>query len=115
MDVSNYHIPQQTSTETTSKGAAIVTGASHGIRRAIAIQLAKDGYAVTVNDIPKQSDAVDALVQEISTAGRSIAVLGDVSKEEDVQSMITKAVKQLGDLQVVSCADHVAFWSSLIV
>jgi NAD(P)-dependent dehydrogenase (short-subunit alcohol dehydrogenase family) len=69
----------------TSKGAAIVTGASQGIGRAIAIQLA--------------SDEVEALVAEL---GRAIVVLGDVSREEDIKEMITRTVNELGNLEVVS-------------
>jgi NAD(P)-dependent dehydrogenase (short-subunit alcohol dehydrogenase family) len=83
----------------TSKGAAIVTGASQGIGRAIAIQLASDGYAVAVNDLPARQADVEALVAEL---GRAIAVLGDVSREEDIKEMITRTVSELGDLEVVS-------------
>jgi NAD(P)-dependent dehydrogenase (short-subunit alcohol dehydrogenase family) len=83
----------------TSKGAAIVTGASQGIGRAIAIQLASDGYAVAVNDLPARQAEVEALVAEL---GRAIVVLGDVSREEDIKEMITRTVNELGNLEVVS-------------
>jgi NAD(P)-dependent dehydrogenase (short-subunit alcohol dehydrogenase family) len=99
------------SAQSSPKGAAIVAGASQGIGREIAIQLANDGYAVAVNDISRQCDAVNGLVEELSKSGRSIAVLGDVSKEEDVQSMVAKAVQELGDLQVVSRPTYVTSWS----
>jgi NAD(P)-dependent dehydrogenase (short-subunit alcohol dehydrogenase family) len=88
---------------TSSQGVAIVTGASQGLGRAIALRLAKDGYSVGVNDLADKTNAVDALVEEISRDGkvRAIAVVGDVAEEEDVKSMIFKTVTELGDLTVV--------------
>jgi meso-butanediol dehydrogenase / (S,S)-butanediol dehydrogenase / diacetyl reductase len=89
---------------TTPQGVAIVTGASQGLGRAIALRLAQDGYSVAINDIPDKVDAVTALVEEIcrSAKVRAIAAIGDVTEEEDVKSLIAKTVAELGDLTVVS-------------
>ena len=57
---------------------AVVTGASRGIGRAIAIRLAKDGALVVVN-FQKNAEAATAVVQEIEAAGgEAFAVQGDV-------------------------------------
>jgi 3-oxoacyl-[acyl-carrier protein] reductase len=57
---------------------AVVTGASRGIGRAIALRFAKDGALVAVN-YQKNADAAMAVVREIETAGgEAFAVQGDV-------------------------------------
>jgi NAD(P)-dependent dehydrogenase (short-subunit alcohol dehydrogenase family) len=87
----------------TAKGSAVITGAAQGIGRAIAIQLARDGYAILVNDIPSKQAALDGLVGELRDAGgRASAAAGDVSVEDDVQRMIQVAISELGPLEVVS-------------
>src|SRR3546814_17876569 len=68
-----------TQTPSSQTGAAIVTGASRGIGRAIALRLAAAGYAVTVNYASRSDDA-DRTVAEIAAAGgRAIAVKADVA------------------------------------
>jgi NAD(P)-dependent dehydrogenase (short-subunit alcohol dehydrogenase family) len=83
------------------KGAAIVTGASQGIGRAIALKLARDGYAIAVNDIPARREDVEAIVADLAKTGRAIAVLGDVSREQDIKAMIARTVEEIGELEVV--------------
>lgn len=90
------------SQSTQSRGAAIVTGASQGIGRAIAFRLAQDGFSVAVNDLPSRLEALKEVATELSTYGRVIEVPGDVGSEADVQTLIEKTVTQLGDLEVVS-------------
>lgn len=85
-----------------SIGVALVTGSAQGIGRAISLRLADDGFDVAVNDIPSNQPAVDSLVEEIQAKGRkSVAVLADVSQEEQVKAMVESAVKHLGGLDVV--------------
>ncbi|WP_430441929.1 SDR family NAD(P)-dependent oxidoreductase [Shinella sp.] len=81
-------------------GAALVTGAGSGIGRAIAIKLAADGYAVTVNDL--SLERAEAVVGEIRTAGgRAVAVVGDVSGEADVALIHLAAVAAHGDVTLL--------------
>ncbi|KAF8684284.1 KR domain [Rhizoctonia solani] len=72
---------------------AIVTGAAQGIGRAIALRLASEGVDIAVNDITKRQTEVEQLIEEIKTLGQNaIAVLADVSKEAEVQEMVSKTM-----------------------
>ncbi|KDQ60053.1 hypothetical protein JAAARDRAFT_32431 [Jaapia argillacea MUCL 33604] len=82
---------------------AIVTGASQGIGRAIALRLANDGLNVVVNDIPSKSSKVDSVVQDILAKGtvESFGFCADVSTESGVKGLIEKTVKELGAVDVM--------------
>ncbi|KIJ27377.1 hypothetical protein M422DRAFT_71667 [Sphaerobolus stellatus SS14] len=85
-----------------SKGSAIVTGSAQGIGRAIALRLASDGYDIAVNDLFFKENQLQELVGEIEGKGRkAVAIVGDVSKEEDVQNLVDKCVEELGELSVM--------------
>ncbi len=72
---------------------AIITGASRGIGRAIAQELAKYGASVVVN-YARSSQAAEELVAEITSAGGSaIALQADVSQADEVDALI-KAVTE---------------------
>lgn len=80
---------------------AIITGASRGIGRAIARELAKFGASVVVN-YASSSQAADELVSEITQAGGSaIALAADVSKEEQVDALINAAIKKFNRLDIL--------------
>ncbi|KDN36157.1 hypothetical protein RSAG8_11038, partial [Rhizoctonia solani AG-8 WAC10335] len=90
---------------------AIVTGSAQGIGRAIALRLASDGNDVAVNDINLKQNELEQLVEEIKRLGRkAISVPGDVSKEQEVQNMVTKTVDELGslDIMVANAGIHIA-------
>ena len=91
-----------TSTTNTSVRVAIVTGAAQGIGRAIALRLAADGLDVVVNDLPAKAKELDTLVEEITAHKRqSLAVVGDMSQESDVERLVNVTVEKLGGLDVV--------------
>ncbi|PPQ81559.1 hypothetical protein CVT25_013402 [Psilocybe cyanescens] len=81
---------------------AIVTGASRGIGRAIAIRLARDGYHVAVNDLPSAKSELEKLRDEITSAGGTASTFfADVSDEEEVEKMVGDVVQALGGLDVM--------------
>lgn len=81
---------------------ALVTGASRGIGRAIALGLALDGFDVVVNDIGRQHAELEAVAGEIVAAGRRAAALcADVSERARVAAMADEAVAWTGRIDAV--------------
>jgi NAD(P)-dependent dehydrogenase (short-subunit alcohol dehydrogenase family) len=80
---------------------AVVTGGARGIGRATARLLAHRGAAVCVN-YAVQSDAAEALVAEISTAGgRAIAVAADVADSGAIEAMVARTEAELGPVTIL--------------
>jgi 3-oxoacyl-[acyl-carrier protein] reductase len=81
--------------------AAIVTGASRGIGRAIAKRLAADGFAVIINYAGNAAKAEEAVSEITSAGGRAIAIQADVANAEDVKQLFEKTLKAFGKIDVV--------------
>ena len=80
---------------------AIVTGASRGIGKAIALTLAEAGADVTV--IARTKDQIERTAQEISKLGRrALALAMDVSREDLVQSAVKQTVSEFGGIDILS-------------
>lgn len=81
--------------------SALVTGASRGIGRSIALQLAEEGYNVAVNYAGSKEKA-EAVVEEIKTKGvDSFAIQANVADADEVKAMIKEVVSQFGSLDVL--------------
>ncbi|MBM6618479.1 3-oxoacyl-[acyl-carrier-protein] reductase [Bacillus suaedaesalsae] len=80
---------------------ALVTGASRGIGRAIAIELAQKGAKIAVNYSGSESKA-NELVDEIKSLGQeAIAIQADVSVSESVSSMVKQVIDTFGSLDIL--------------
>ncbi|MBY8912225.1 3-oxoacyl-[acyl-carrier-protein] reductase [Bacillus sp. YC2] len=80
---------------------AVVTGASRGIGRAIALDLAKNGANVVVNYSGNEAKA-NEVVDEIKSLGRNaIAVKADVSNPEEVQNMMKEAIAAFSSIDIL--------------
>lgn len=89
---------------------AVVTGAGHGIGRAHALELARQGASVVVNDIggtvrgdaAGTDDAAQRTVGLIHKAGgRAVAHHGDVADHDEAGRMIALAVEEFGGLDIL--------------
>ena len=81
--------------------AAIITGASGGIGKAIATRLAEDGFSVVLQYAGNASP-VEQTIQEIQgKSGKAIGVEGDVSKADDAAKLFGRALDEFGQVDVV--------------
>ena len=80
---------------------ALVTGASRGIGRAVALELAGAGATVAVN-YANSSGAAEEVVAQISSAGGSAyALKADVSQEDQVEQLMAAVLERSGSLDVL--------------
>ena len=81
---------------------AVVTGSSQGLGLAIALRLADDGCDVVINDLQPKLSAMEDAVRRIVLKGvRAVAVVADVSREDEVKRLIGTTVEKLGKLDIV--------------
>ena len=82
-----------------SDKVAIVTGASRGIGRAIALALASQGAKVVAS--ARNGEALAQLAEEIKAqGGDALAVVGDVALEDDANNLVKQAVEAYGQVDV---------------
>ncbi|RQM93360.1 beta-ketoacyl-ACP reductase [Staphylococcus pettenkoferi] len=79
----------------------LVTGASRGIGRSIALQFAEEGYNVAVN-YAGNKDKAEAVVEEIKGKGvESFAIQANVANGDEVKAMIKEVVSTFGSIDVL--------------
>ncbi|OSN05038.1 SDR family oxidoreductase [Lonsdalea iberica] len=86
---------------TNTDKTALVTGASRGIGRDIALQLSADGFKVVVNYAGNAVDAQDVVDSIHRSGGEALAVQADVSRPEDVGRLFHASLEAFGSLNVV--------------
>ena len=81
---------------------AVVTGATGGIGRAIALQLASSGADVAVTDVHQRVEPLCELAAEISQLGRkSIATTADVTDRTDIDQLIGEVLDGFGGVDLL--------------
>src|SRR6059058_5842026 len=85
----------------------LITGASRGIGKAIALRAARDGANVavvgkTANPHPKLPGTVDDAVREIESAGgKALACVADVRFEDQMAAAVSTTVKVFGGIDIL--------------
>jgi 3-oxoacyl-[acyl-carrier protein] reductase len=80
---------------------AIVTGASRGIGRAIALALAAEGANVVVNYATSSAAAQEVVAAITDAGGTAVALQADVSKLEQVDSLLSQTIEKFGRVDVL--------------
>jgi NAD(P)-dependent dehydrogenase (short-subunit alcohol dehydrogenase family) len=81
--------------------SALVTGASRGIGRAIALELARLGYAVAVNYATRPAAGDEVVAEIVAGGGRAVAVQGDVGIAADRESLVQRTLETFGRIDVL--------------
>ena len=80
---------------------ALVTGASRGIGRAIAVALAREGADVAVNCLTREEEAKKTCSLVEGQGRRALPVRADVSKSPEVAQMVKTVQKELGKILIL--------------
>lgn len=80
---------------------ALVTGASRGIGRAVALRLAAEGAAVAVNYNGSAEKAAEVAAEITAAGGQAFAVQANVAEQAAVQAMFEQIFERFGSLDIL--------------
>lgn len=80
---------------------AIITGASRGIGRKIAEQLADLGISVVINYNSNKEEADNVVEGIISHGGKAIAIQADISKVSDIKKLFKQTIETYGEINIL--------------
>jgi 3-oxoacyl-[acyl-carrier protein] reductase len=81
---------------------AIVTGASRGIGRAIALRFGAEGARVVANYERKSAEAAEVVDEIRGSGGEAVAIAADVSQKADVDRLVAQAMDAFGRIDILS-------------
>ena len=81
--------------------AALVTGASRGLGRAIALRFAEEGASIAAVAIRNRAELDELVSDVLEEGGHAVALLGDVGEPADAKRLVADAVATLGHLDVL--------------
>ncbi|MEK4294881.1 SDR family NAD(P)-dependent oxidoreductase [Paenibacillus sp. FSL R5-0914] len=91
---------------------ALVTGGGTGIGKAVSLELARRGALVAVNYSRSEAEAYETVNTIINQGGQAIAVQADVSKDQEVRSMVHSIIQHFGTVDLLvnnaSITKHIA-------
>jgi len=80
---------------------ALITGSGRNIGRATALKLAGEGAHIIVNARTNQAEA-DAVAHEVRDRGvKSLAILGDIGKKDQVDAMVARTLGEFGRIDIL--------------
>ncbi|MDX2269417.1 MAG: SDR family oxidoreductase [Bryobacter sp.] len=97
-----------------ANGIALVTGASKGIGKVIAVELARAGYDVAVNYNSDREGAEETVAEIAALGRRGVAIQANVSSIESARNLFTQFDQHFDDLHVVVANAAVQTWKPLL-
>jgi len=80
---------------------ALVTGASRGIGRAIALRLAQEGASVAVNHPGEAKEALEVVRLIRSRGGKAVSVRADTAHKRQVDRMVARVIERFGRIDIL--------------
>ena len=94
--------------------SAVITGGDSGIGRAVALAFAREGADVVISYLDEHPDAEETVRVVEASGRRCVAVPGDIGEEAHCQSIVRRALDELGRLDVlVNNAAHQMLYPSI--
>lgn len=91
---------------------ALVTGGGTGIGRAVSLELSRRGAYVAVNYSRSKAEAQETVSMIMKQGGQALAIQANVSKDQEVRSMVDRIVQHFGTIDVLinnaSITTHIA-------